>query len=71
MIYLMRSWYKIRIECVVVLLLLNYRLSMFLKVRHHEQDEEERERLNELQDMKEAEELAKQEARGILSLASE
>lgn len=40
-------------------------------VRRQEREELERERLRDMQDRKEAEELAKQEARSILELASE
>ena len=40
-------------------------------VQRRERDEQERERLRDMQDRKEAEELAKQEARNILELASE
>lgn len=41
-----------------------------MQVRRREKEEMEREQLSELQDRKEAEELAKLETRGILSLAS-
>ena len=41
------------------------------QVRRQEREEQEREKLSELQDRREAEELARQEARGILSLARE
>jgi len=40
-------------------------------VHHREREEQERERLSELQDRREAEELAKLETRSILSLARE
>lgn len=42
-----------------------------MKVRKREQDELEKEKLSELQLRKEAEELAKNEARQMVSLASE